>query len=149
MEDNNQKDGRIIMKEKVTLICSTNEFEKVYALFNIANGCASFGMDVAIFFTFDGLNLLKKDEAGTPVFLKEGFFGPNKEEMIEQMRNKKITSLKEQFKDVRELGTKLIACDMSMEMMGITKEDLISGVEVGGIGTYVSEAKGSNINLFI
>ncbi len=137
------------MKEKATLICSTQEFEKVYALFNIANGCASFGMDVAIFFTFDGLNLLKKDESGTPVFLNEGFFGPDKEKIIEQMKTKEITSLEEQFKDVRELGTKLIACDMSMEMMGITKEDLISGVEVGGIGTYVSEAKSSSINLFI
>jgi peroxiredoxin family protein len=149
VEDNNQKDGRIVMNEKATLICSTHEFEKVYALFNIANGCASFGMDVAIFFTFDGLNLLKKDKSGTPLFLNEGFFGPDKEKMIQQMRTKEITSLKEQFKDVRELGTKLIACDMSMEMMGITKEELISGVEVGGIGTYVSEAKGSNITLFI
>ena len=149
MEDNHQKDGRIIMKEKATLICSTNEFEKVYALFNIANGCASFGMDVTIFFTFDGLNLLKRDEAEAPAFLKEGFFGTDKEKMIEQMKTKDITSLKEQFKDVRELGTKLIACDMSMDMMGINKEELIPGVEVGGIGTYVSEAKGSNISLFI
>ena len=137
------------MKEKATLICSTNEFEKVYALFNIANGCASFGMDVTIFFTFDGLNLLKRDEAEAPAFLKEGFFGTGKEKMIEQMRTKEITSLKEQFKDVQELGTKLIACDMSMDMMGITKDELIPAVEVGGIGTYVSEAKGSNISLFI
>ncbi len=149
MEDNYKEDGRIVMKDKATLICSTDEFEKVYALFNIANGCASFGMNVAIFFTFDGLNLLKKDEVEAPVFLKEGFFGADKEKMIEQMKGKGITSLKEQFKDVRELGTKFIACDMSMEMMGITKEELISGVEVGGIGTYVSEAKSSSINLFI
>jgi peroxiredoxin family protein len=149
VEDNHQKDGRIVMKEKATLICSTDEFEKVYALFNIVNGCASFGMEVVIFFTFDGLNLLKKDESGNPIFLNEDFFGSDKEKMIEQMRTKEITSLKEQFKDVQELGTKLIACDMSMDMMGITKEELIQGVEVGGIGTYVSEAKGSNINLFI
>jgi peroxiredoxin family protein len=137
------------MKEKATLICSTDEFEKVYALFNIANGCASFGMEVTIFFTFDGLKLLKKDENQAPLFLNEGFFGAEKENMIIQMKAKEITSLKEQFKDVLELGTKFIACDMSMEMMGITKEELISGVEVGGIGTYVSEGKGSSINLFI
>lgn len=149
MEDNHKKDGRIVMKEKATLICSTQEFEKVYALFNIANGCASFGMDVTIFFTFDGLNLLKKDESGDPVFLKEGFFGPDKDKMIEQMRTKEITSLREQFKDAQELGTKLIACDMSMDMLGITEKELIDGVVVGGIGTYVSEAKGSNISLFI
>ena len=137
------------MKEKATLICSTNEFEKVYALFNIANGCASFGMDVVIFFTFNGLKLLKKDEAGTPTFLKEGYFGPDKEKIIKQMKAKEITSLKEQFSDAQELGTKFIACDMSMDMMGITKEELIPGAKVGGIGTYVSEAKGSKINLFI
>ena len=137
------------MKEKATLICSTNEFEKVYALFNIANGCASFGMDVTIFFTFEGLNLLKKDESGDPVFLKEGFFGSDKEKMIELMRTKEITSLKEQFKDVQELGIKFIACDMSMDMMGITKDELIQGVEVGGIGAFVSEARASKINLFI
>ncbi len=149
MEDNYKEDGRIVMKDKATLICSTDEFEKVYAMFNIANGCASFGMDVTIFFTFDGLKLLKRDEAEAPAFLKEGFFGPDKEKMIDMMRTKEITSLKEQFKDVQELGTKLIACDMSMDMMGFSKEELIPGVGVGGIGTYVSEAKGSNISLFI
>ena len=137
------------MKEKATLICSTDEFEKVYALFNIANGCASFGMDVTIFFTFAGLKLLRKDESEAPAFLKEGYFGADKEQMIEQMKAKKITSLREQFRDVRELGVKFIACDMSMDMMGISLEELISGVEVGGIGTYVSSAKSSNIDLFI
>ncbi len=149
MEDNHQKNGGIVTKEKATLICSTNEFEKVYALFNIANGCASFGMDVTIFFTFAGLNLLRKDESEAPAFLKEGYFGADKEQMIEQMKAKKITSLREQFRDVRELGVKFIACDMSMDMMGISLEELISGVEVGGIGTYVSSAKSSNIDLFI
>lgn len=137
------------MKEKATLICSSAEFEKVYALFNIANGCAAFGMDVTIFFTFDGLNLLRKDETGTPLFLKDDYFGAEKEKMIEQMNTKKITSLKEQFQDVRDLGTKFIACDMSMDMLGITTNELISDVEVGGIGTYVSSAKASNIDLFI
>lgn len=137
------------MKEKATLICSTDEFEKVYALFNISNGCAAFGMDVTIFFTFKGLELLKKDETGSPEFLNDGYFGEDKGMMIEQMERRKLTSLKEQFRDVRELGVRFIACDMSMDMMGVTEEELIPGVEVGGIGTYVSEAKGSNINLFI
>ncbi len=137
------------MKEQATLICSSDEFEKAYALFNIANGCAAFGMDVTIFFTFDGLNLLRKDETGAPLFLKEDYFGADKEKMIEQMNAKKITSLKEQFQDVRDLGVRFIACDMSMDMMGITTNELISDVEVGGIGTYVSSAKNSNIDLFI
>jgi peroxiredoxin family protein len=137
------------MKEKATIICSTKEFEKVYALFNISNGCASFGMDVTIFFTFDGLRLLMKGEAGTPDFLRDGFFGSLKDEMIEHMKAREITSLEEQFNDVQELGVRFIACDMSMDMMGITAGDLIAGVTVGGIGTYVSEAKGSDITLFI
>ncbi len=137
------------MVPKATLICSTNDFEKVYALLNIANGCASFGMEVVIFFTFDGLEILKKDESGEPVILTEGYFGADKETLIHQMKAQKITSLKEQFQDVRDLGVKFIACDMSMDMMGIKKEELLPGVEVGGIGSFVSAAKKSDINLFI
>ena len=137
------------MSDKATIICSTSEFEKVYALFNISNGCAAFGMDVTIFFTFDGLRLLMKGEIGPPVFLQDGFFGPDKEDMIDQMKAKDLTSLEDQFKDVQELGVKFIACDMSMDMMGIDEDDLIAGVTVGGIGTYVSEAKASQITLFI
>ena len=137
------------MKEKATLICSTNKFEKVYALFNIANGCASFGMEVTIFFTFQGLELLIKDDRGFPVFLNDGYFGSDKNKMVEQMKAREITSLREQFLDVQELGVKFIACDMSMDMLGITTDELIAGVKVGGIGSYISQAKGSNINLFI
>ncbi len=137
------------MKEKATIICSTSEFQKVYALFNIANGCASFGMDVTIFFTFDGLRLLRKGHAGAPAFLQQGYFGPDKEKMIEHMKAREITSLEEQFNDVQELGVRFIACDMSMDMMGIDADDLIADVTVGGIGTYVSEAKSSDITLFI
>jgi peroxiredoxin family protein len=137
------------MKDKATIICSTSEFQKVYALFNIANGCAAFGMDVTIFFTFDGLRLLMKGETASPVFLQEGFFGPETENMIEHMKTKELTSLEEQFNDGQDLGVKFIACDMSMDMMDIVEDDLIPGVTVGGIGTYVSEAKSSEITLFI
>jgi peroxiredoxin family protein len=137
------------MTKRATIICSTSELEKVYALFNIANGCASFGMEVTIFFTFDGLRLLRKVDSQTPGFLREGFFGPDKGDLIDHMKAKDITSLEEQFNDVRELGVKFIACDMSMDMMDIREEDLIEGTTVGGIGTYVSEAKGSDISLFI
>ena len=145
------------MKQKATIICSTNQFEKVYALFNLANGYASFRMDVTIFFTFHGLELLRKDpgeegngeEGGRPLFLKKGYFGADMSKMIEGMEMKKITSLEEQFNDVRELGVEFIACDMSMDMMGLTKSDLINDVKIAGIGTYVSESKDSDVNLFI
>jgi peroxiredoxin family protein len=137
------------MREKATIICSTDKFEKVYALFNIANGCASFGMDVTIFFTFNGLQLLMKGETGTPVFLQDGYFGPEKENIIDMMKVKELTSLEEQFSDVQELGVRFIACDMSMDMMDIDKDDIIEGATVGGIGTYVSDAKSSDITLFI
>ncbi len=137
------------MKQRATLICSTNVFENVYALFNIANGFASAGMDVTIFFTFRGLELLKKDAAGGPAFLKDGFFGPENVNRTQQMEKMKITSLKEQFNDVRELGVKFIACDLSMDMMGISPNNLIANVVVGGIGTYASEARASDVNLYI
>jgi peroxiredoxin family protein len=137
------------LKKKVSIICSSDKFDKVYALFNIANGSASFGMDVTIFFTFQGLNVIKKDENGIPIIFNKGFFGTEAEQLINRMEEKNLTSLKEQFSDAIELGVKLIACDMSMDMMDITKDDLIDGTEIGGIGTFVNEAKDSDIDLFI
>jgi peroxiredoxin family protein len=137
------------MKKKVSLVCSSGQFEKVYALFNIANGSASFGMDVTIFFTFQGLKVIMKDENGNPLVLSKGFFEKDKAELLQKMEEKNITSLVEQFNDARDLGVKFIACDMSMDMMDVTKEQLIDGAKVGGIGTFVSEATESEISLFI
>ncbi len=137
------------MKKKTTIICSTNQFEKVYATFNIANGYASFRMDVTIFFTFGGLEILKKDENGRPLFLGKAYFPRDKQRMMEEMGMRNITSLKEQFNDVRDLGVRFIACDMSMDMMGLTESDLINDVKIAGIGAYVGEARDSEVNLYI
>jgi peroxiredoxin family protein len=149
VEDHYKKDRGIKLKKKASIICSSDQFEKVYALFNIANGSASFGMDVTIFFTFQGLKIIMKDETGNPMVLSKNFFGKDKEQLLLKMNEKNITSLEEQFNDVRDLGVKFIACDMSMDMMDVSKEQMINGVEVGGIGTFVNEAKDSDINLFI
>ncbi|MCX8003300.1 MAG: DsrE/DsrF/DrsH-like family protein, partial [Anoxybacillus mongoliensis] len=65
------------------------------------------------------------------------------------MKKKKVQSLSEMLKQAQDLGVKLVACSMSMEVMGIKKEELIDGVEIGGVATYLNEANSSGLNLFI
>ncbi|MFQ6050968.1 MAG: DsrE/DsrF/DrsH-like family protein [Candidatus Hydrothermarchaeota archaeon] len=137
------------MAKKLTIICSSNDFERVYAAFNIANGAASFGMDVTIFFTFWGLEAIKKDGLKNITLSKKDYLGIGSRFMKKKMKEKNVPLLQEQFDDLRELGVKMIACDMSMEIMGIKKEDFVDDVEVAGIGTYINTAKDSEINLFI
>ena len=65
------------------------------------------------------------------------------------MKDKNIDSLEDLMKKAMEAGVRIIACSMSMDVMGIHKEELIDGVEIGGVGTYLGEAEESNVNLFI
>ena len=128
------------MPKKVTIMVFSGDFEKTYAAFNIANGAASMGMDVTMFFTFHGLNLLKK---GTIQKLSNS-------EMGKMMSAKNLVPLEKQFEDAKELGIKFIACETTMDAMGVKKDDLIEEVsEIAAVGTYVYNAKNSQINLFI
>jgi len=122
-----------------------------------------------MFFTFWGLNLLKKH---TPVRVKKDFMGKMFSRMLPKnstdlklsklnmlgigpklMRNRmkslKIDSLEDMFQAAIENGVELIACQMSMDVMGVKKEELIDGVIVGGVATYLGEAHQSRVNLFI
>ena len=65
------------------------------------------------------------------------------------MKDKNIDSLEALMKKAMDMGVRIIACSMSMDVMGIRKEELIDGVEIGGVGTYLGEAEDSNVNLFI
>ena len=134
------------MTKKTTIICSSNDYEKVYALLNVTGGAASFAMDVTIFFTFWGLEVIKKSGLEN-LSLSKGDFPL--ESLKNRMNDNNITSLEELFNDAIELGVRFIACDKSMEILGISTEDLIDGVKVGAIGTYINHAKDSDINLFI
>lgn len=135
----------------------------------IAQGAAAQGKHVSIFFTFWGLNALRKD-VNVPTnknFIERmfGFMmprGANKlplsnmnmlgmgPKMIKGiMKNKNVDQLPVMIKNAQNLGVKFIACQMSMDLMGIKREELIDGVEIGGVGTYIANNENVGTTLFI
>lgn len=147
----------------------SGELDKAMASMIIANGAAAMGDDVTIFFTFWGLNVLRKaQKIKTKKDFMEKMFGwmmPRGAEklglsnmnfggagavmMKSIMKKKNVSSLPDLIEQAQAMGVKMIACTMSMDVMGIRKEELIEGVELAGVATYLGEADGSNVNLFI
>lgn len=152
-----------------TLIVFSGDLDKVLASFVIANGAAAMGRPVTMFFTFWGLNVLRKSEkqnvkkplidamfgmmmpqgVGKLKLSKMNMGGMGTAMMRKVMQDKNIDSLEDLIKKAMSNGVKMIACTMSMDVMGITKEELIDGVEFAGVGTYLGDAEESNVNLFI
>ena len=127
------------------------------------------GRPVTMFFTFWGLTALRRENK---VKLKKGFMekmfgamlprgskklklskmnmgGMGTKMMKKIMKDKNIDSLEDMMKKAMDNGVKIIACSMSMDVMGIRAEELIDGVEIGGVGTYLGDAEESDVNLFI
>jgi CoA-disulfide reductase len=155
--------------KKKTMVVFSGELDRAIASFIIANGAAAMGNEITMFFTFWGLNILRKEQ---PVKTSKGFmdrmfgkmmprgskklplsnmnmlgFGPK---MIRKvMADKGVDSLEDLLKQAQENGVKLVACQMTMDVMGIKKEELIDGVEVGGVATFLGEADEANMTLFI
>ena len=155
---------------KKTIIVFSGDLDKVMAAFIIANGAAAMDDEVVMFFTFWGLNSIRKPhkvKTGKKSFLqsmfgrmmprganrlglsKMNFAGLGAPLMKIVMRQQKVTSLTELIESAREQGVKMIACNMSMDVMGIREEELIDGLEFAGVATYLGEADESNVNLFI
>ena len=156
-------------KENKTLIVFSDDLDKALASFVIANGAASTGKKVSMFFTFWGLNMLKKPN---PPSVKKDFisrmfgmmlpctskglklskmnmFGAGRRLMRHIMKKKNIDSLESLMAQAQENGVEFIACTMSMDVMGISKEELIDGVSYGGVATYLERAEDAGVNLFI
>jgi len=157
---------------KKTIIVFSGDYDKLIAAFIIANGAAAMDDEVTMFFTFWGLCALRKPHAGGATgapksFLQKMFAGmlPKKAEktpltkfhfrgmgrglMKQVMKSKNVMSVQELMDSAVEQGVKLIACTMSMDVLGIDKEDLIDGIEYAGVATYLAEADEGNVNLFI
>lgn len=156
-------------KKEKTMIVFSGDLDKAIASFIIANGAAAMGNKVNMFFTFWGLNVLRKNEK---VRVKKDFIskmfgmmmprgskklGLSKMNMMGMgpkmiravMKSQNVYSLEELIKQAVDSGVKIIACQMSMDVMGIKEEELIEGVEVGGVATMLSDNDRSNMNLFI
>lgn len=152
-----------------TLIVFSGDLDKVLASFIIANGAAAMGRPVTMFFTFWGLTALRKEEK-QPVkkTMMESMFGamlPRGSKRLKLskmnmggmgtammkkiMNDKNVDSLETLIKKAMKAGVRIVACTMSMDVMGIHREELIDGVELGGVGAYLGDAEESNVNLFI
>lgn len=139
------------MADKVTIIVHSGDMDKVYSALIIGTGALAMGMDASIFFTFWGLQRLKKGALEKGPLSKMNLFGLGKWMVKQRMKQAGVASLERLIKDFRELGGKILACDMTMEIMGIKKEDLRQDLisDYCAVGTYLTEARGSKITLFI
>jgi len=139
------------MAEKATIIVHSGDYDKVYSALIVANGALAMGMEASMFFTFWGLERLKKGQLDKGPLSKMHMLGLGKWMVKRRMKKANVASLDRLLEDFVELGGRLMACDMSMEIMGIRKEalrdDLIS--DYCGVGSYIQEARGSTITLFI
>jgi len=154
---------------KKTIIVFSGEYDKVMAAFVIANGAAAMDDEVTMFFTFWGLAALRKpgNAAGRKTGLQKmfsamlpkraeklgiskfNFAGLGRFMMKKVMKAANVMSVTDLMDTAREQGIKIIACTMSMDVMGITREELIDGIEYAGVATYLAEADEGNVNLFI
>lgn len=139
------------MPDRTTIVVASGDMDKLYSALIIANGSLSMGMDVSLYFTFWGLERLKKQGLAKGPLSKMHMFGLGKAFMNWRMKKANVASLERLMADYKELGGRIIACEMTMEIMGITREsmreDLID--EYGAVGTYIRDARESNITLFI
>ena len=151
----------------MTMVVFSGDLDKAIAAFIIANGALTMGKKVTMFFTFWGLSILKKKNLAKKSFIekmfammlpknsqdlpvsKMNFFGIGAKMIRSVMKKKNIMSLEELMKKAKDLGANITACTMSMDVMGISKEELIDGINYGGVGQYLGEAEKSNNNLFI
>lgn len=156
-------------KDAQTLVVFSNDLDKALASFIIANGAAAAGKKVTMFFTFWGINILRKSKsAKVKKNLIEKMFGfmmpkgtdkltLSKMNMLGMgsamikglMKVQNVPSLNELIEMAQSNGVKIIVCNMSMELMGIKQEELIDGIEIGGVATYIDESSRANSNLFI
>jgi peroxiredoxin family protein len=156
--------------ERVTIVLLSGDLDRAMAAFIIATGAAAMGMKVTMFFTFWGLNTIRRKGASSQAkdwlrrmfgFLNKGgaeqlplsrfhFGGLGTKMMQKVMKQNKMPGVPELMETALDLGVRFIACTTTMGLMGISKETLIDGIDqFAGVTTYLAEAKQGSVNLFI
>ena len=156
--------------ERVTIVVLSGDMDRVMAAFIIATGAAAMGMQVTMFFTFWGLNVIRKKGSTSSAkdwlrrlfgFLNKGgaddlplsrfhFGGLGTNMMKKVMRQNRMPGISELLETAQDLGVKMIACTTTLGLMGISKDTLIDGVDqLAGVTTYLAEARQGSVNLFI
>lgn len=156
------------LENRLAMVVFSGDMDRAIASFIIATGAAAMGMEVSMFFTFWGLNVVKRQkhyagknliEKGFTAMLPAGaqnlalsqmnFFGAGAAIMRKIMRDHEISSLDELVSMARELGVRMVVCDMSRELLGVRDDELLDGLEMGGVATFMGDAATSKVSLFI
>ncbi len=157
-------------RQKATIVLFSGEMDRALAAFTIANTAAAMGMEVTVFFTFWGLNVIKKPgkarggkgwmrkmlnwmnsgHAGRLPMSRFHFAGMGPWMMKRLMTEQRMLPLEEMLRQARELGVRLVACTTSIGLMGLSEEDFVDEVDLfAGAATYLGEARQAEVNLFI
>ena len=153
-------------KDGATMVVFSGDLDKALASMIIASGAAAYGKKVTIFFTFWGLSILKKQKVkksglaklfdimlpskANNLPLSQMNMGGMGASMIKYiMKQKNVDSLPDMIEQAHQLGVKFVACTMSMDLMGIEKEELFDFVEYGGVATFIGDSEQANMQLFI
>ena len=157
------------LDKAASLIVFSDDMDKALASFVLANGAASAGKKTTMFFTFWGLSVIKRRErvrvgkdfmgrmfglmlprhSGKLALSKMNFGGAGSLMMKGRMKAKNVDALELMIDSALKAGVRMVACQMSMDIMGVAREELVDGVEIGGVATYMEAASEGNVNLFI
>ena len=156
------------IEDQLSMVVFSGDLDKAIAAFIIATGAAAMGMEVSMFFTFWGLGVVKKQkiysdknllEKGFTAMLPGGtkdlplsqmnYFGTGASIIRKLMKDHEITSLEEFIEMSQEFGVKMTVCDMSRELLGIKDEELVDGLEFGGVAAFMGDASRAKVTLFI
>jgi len=157
-----------VADDRVALVVFSGDLDRVLAAFIIATGAAAMGQQVSMFFTFWGLSVLKKDKQFSGKTLAQkmmalmspgsskslpvsqmNYFGVGAKMLRSMMKEKNVNSLEEMISLARDLGVRMIACEMSRDLMGIKESELVPGLECGGVASFLADSLKSRTSLFI
>ena len=157
-------------ENRLAMVVFSGDLDKAIAAFIIATGAAAMGLEASMFFTFWGLSIVRKKQnkvyAGKNILEKGftamlpgdslgmsisqmNFFGAGSKVIRKLMRDHEVTSLEEMMALAQEFGVRMVACDMSRELLGVREEELMDGLETGGVASFIGDAHRSKITLFI
>lgn len=128
-------------KKRVAIIASNGGLDNAYKVLNIATAAAATDSEVAIFFTFEGLSIIHKQSEQMLTM------GPGKEHFVEGFKRANVPSIAELMEIAKESDVKLIACQMTMDVMGLGIDDFIDGVEVGGAVSFLDFAYDADVTV--
>jgi len=159
-----------VPEDKAALVVFSGDLDRAIAAFIIATGAAVAGLETTMFFTFWGLSVVKKKNGATvskrdlmqKMFTmmtpgsseslgvsKMNYFGVGATMLRAMMKKQEVSSLEELMETARDLGVRMIGCTMSMDVMGVDKDELFDGIDLGGVAAFMGEASRARVSLFI